>query len=415
MSLTFNNSKDIACDKLFLLDTNDILQDVLDLIANGGGGGGGGSGGITTLTGSGAAIISGTSTSKNILVDLSLYSTTTQINNMHFDKIPLIYSASINDLRQGVTGELLWDNQEVQLKINTFHQINAVLPIVISGANIVTIESLWKPSSVTAGAGLWGVASDTLGTLSLGVHFSSYSTTTQMNTALALKADDVAVAGGFASVNFELSTKQDRLNGVSRSPTYISGPAHFITPVSSAYNWVNAGTHSVFTSQGASYDMFQGVTLIVGKAYTLQCDVKLVGSSSVFVLGIEQTGNNAAQTFTAADGLNTSTYTTVTFSKTATQPGGYWNLGYMTWHTGSQPTLNDVYHLQNVSFSADLGVSVTGDLTITGTMTAATKSFDIKHPDPDKPDYRLRHWCIESDKPGGMVMYTKQIKATDYF
>ena len=56
MSLTLNNSKDVICEKLFILDTNDVLQNVLDLIANGGsgGGGGGGAGGITTLTGSGA-------------------------------------------------------------------------------------------------------------------------------------------------------------------------------------------------------------------------------------------------------------------------------------------------------------------------------------------------------------------------
>ena len=75
MPLTLNHSKDVICDKVYLLDTNGILQDVLDLIANVGGG-------ITTLTGSGAAVITGTSASKNILVDLSMYSTTTQINNM---------------------------------------------------------------------------------------------------------------------------------------------------------------------------------------------------------------------------------------------------------------------------------------------------------------------------------------------
>ena len=27
MSLTLNSSKDIICDKLYLLDTNDVLQD----------------------------------------------------------------------------------------------------------------------------------------------------------------------------------------------------------------------------------------------------------------------------------------------------------------------------------------------------------------------------------------------------
>ena len=71
MSFHLNNSRDIICDSLFLLDTNDILQNVLDLI-NAGGGGGSGSSGITTLTGSGAAVITGTSTSKNIQVDLSM-------------------------------------------------------------------------------------------------------------------------------------------------------------------------------------------------------------------------------------------------------------------------------------------------------------------------------------------------------
>ena len=96
-------------------------------------------------------------------------------------------------------------------------------------------------------------------------------------------------------------------------------------------------------------------------------------------MGIEQSGNNAAQTFTSADGLNTSTYTTLSFSHTATQPAGYWELGYISWHTGSQPALNDVYHLQNVSFSVDLGVSVLGDIAISGTMSAATKSFLISN------------------------------------
>ena len=80
-SFSINNSRDIICDALYLLDSANTLQNVLDLIGSGGGSGGGG-GGITTLTGSGGAVVTGTSTSKNILVDLSMFSTTTQINTL---------------------------------------------------------------------------------------------------------------------------------------------------------------------------------------------------------------------------------------------------------------------------------------------------------------------------------------------
>ena len=82
MSFHLNNSRDIICVSLFLLDTNNTLQNVLDLIDAGGSGVG-----ITTLTGSGAAIVSGTSTSTNILVDLSMYSTSTQINTLLASKV----------------------------------------------------------------------------------------------------------------------------------------------------------------------------------------------------------------------------------------------------------------------------------------------------------------------------------------
>ena len=57
---------------------------------------------------------------------------------------------------------------------------------------------------------------------------------------------------------------------------------------------------------------------------------------------------------------------------------------------------------------------VVGNILCSGSITAtsassAIKSFDIEHPDPAKPDMRLRHWCVESDAPGGMVMYAKTV------
>ena len=113
----------------------------------------------------------------------------------------------------------------------------------------------------------------------------------------------------------QLANKQDVLPGVSITPiNYLYGPAHWISVQSVNASWVNQTTHSVFTSNGAGYDMYQIMPFTIGKTYTLKADVKLVGSSSVFVLGFEL-GNsgNFAQTFTSANGLNTSTYTTCSF------------------------------------------------------------------------------------------------------
>jgi hypothetical protein len=58
-------------------------------------------------------------------------------------------------------------------------------------------------------------------------------------------------------------------------------------------------------------------------------------------------------------------------------------------------------------------LDVVGDMACTGTMSAATKQFDIQHPDPAKPEMRLRHWCVETaDCPGGLLMYRRTIDMT---
>jgi hypothetical protein len=42
-------------------------------------------------------------------------------------------------------------------------------------------------------------------------------------------------------------------------------------------------------------------------------------------------------------------------------------------------------------------------------MTAGTKPFLIKHPDPEKPDWQLKHTAIESDD-GGSCLYRRQLE-----
>ena len=84
MPLDFNNSNDIFCNTLYLLDSSNTQQNVLDIIANTVGGGGGSSG-ITELIGGGIAVVTGSATSKTVTIDLNSYPTNTYINNLISD------------------------------------------------------------------------------------------------------------------------------------------------------------------------------------------------------------------------------------------------------------------------------------------------------------------------------------------
>ena len=85
------------------------------------------------------------------------------------DAMTLRYSnaASDKNLTQGSAGELLWNGSELQLKANSFQQINVISPLTVSGSTSITIGSLWKPSTVSVGTGLQATASDANGTLQL--------------------------------------------------------------------------------------------------------------------------------------------------------------------------------------------------------------------------------------------------------
>ena len=56
-------------------------------------------------------------------------------------------------------------------------------------------------------------------------------------------------------------------------------------------------------------------------------------------------------------------------------------------------------------------LDITGDIRATGVVYGSVKSFDIAHPDPSKPDMRLRHWVTESNEPGGNLLYRFQVDA----
>jgi len=158
-----NNHRDIECDNLYLLDSNNQLTNALDLFTSGSS-----SSGITTLTGSGAAVVTGAGSSRDVFVDLSNYNTIAQIDAK-------IAADVTQALQSYVTQALLQSTlSSYKLISNSFSQINVAAPLSIASTSSasgtsVTIDSLFKPSSVTASgsSGVVLVANDQTGSLSL--------------------------------------------------------------------------------------------------------------------------------------------------------------------------------------------------------------------------------------------------------
>ena len=56
-------------------------------------------------------------------------------------------------------------------------------------------------------------------------------------------------------------------------------------------------------------------------------------------------------------------------------------------------------------------VHIGGNLLASGTISGSVKAFDIQHEGEDKEGWRLRHWCVEGDSPGGSLCYKRQVVA----
>jgi hypothetical protein len=55
-------------------------------------------------------------------------------------------------------------------------------------------------------------------------------------------------------------------------------------------------------------------------------------------------------------------------------------------------------------------LEVAGNVAVSGSVSKGSGSFDIKHPDPSKSDFRLRHYFVETPSAGGnLYKYTKEL------
>ena len=382
------------------------------------------------------------------------------------DALTLRHSTSSTDknLTQGSTGELLWNGSEIQLKQNSFQQINSVRPISASltGATSLTIESLWMPSTVTGGAGIFADSvNDTLGTLTLSgydlrwltngvptlyggikcLHFKSgfsiaetlnigtgqnqlditstgvtdaemnshiassiyapansgltsvanpgtgtvyfevdtsiIATNASVTTQLALKANDSDVTTAFASVNVELSQKLES----SLCLTAVPANMPFSTLVSD------------LSKISDMVDGVSGISLGTGTGSSQRIAVYEASSHYFYGIGlVEQSGKLPGTGIWASTGANVPHQNSSSSS-------------------GVDPDLM-VSSIGNVGIGVVAPTErlhVVGNILASGTISGSTKLFDIPH--ESKPGMRLRHWCTESDTPGGNLIYKRQIEA----
>jgi len=461
------------------------------------------------------------------------------------DALTLRYSTSATDkdLTQGSSGELLWNGSEVQLRANAFHQINAAAPLSVSGSNNITIESLWKPSTLSVGAGLNAVASDANGTLQLGL------TGTESRAQLSLIDSQGTVRNLTPSITGSLTyngttlvdltyhtnslgNKQDTLtagSNITINNNTISAvgdatqnwvTANFLSPLNPGTVGVTAGLSSILGANSMVISVDESSdsrTLFIlrdsnntARNITSNTNGQLLFDNNA--LATETQLNTKQDTITAGNGLKLTgnqldTYRLINNTTAASLPiddiifSGFncsevLNVGTSKYEFKVQPPTNIQYletglsgvtlgsshaptnarhriacfeqlpgsgftagsyfygiGLTTLGASAGLGLwggthgnlpnqdgvtgttdphvnvcangrvgigqvqpayelDVTGDIRATGSVIGATKNFDIQHPDPDKSNMRLRHWCVESDTPGGMVMYRKTIDMT---
>jgi len=65
----------------------------------------------------------------------------------------------------------------------------------------------------------------------------------------------------------------------------------------------------------------------------------------------------------------------------------------------------------NPAYTLDVGgdIRASGNISCGGTLSASVKPFVIPH--QGKEGWFLKHWCVESDQPGGSLLYKRRITA----
>ena len=180
------------------------------------------------------------------------------------------------------------------------------------------------------------------------------------------------------------------------------------------------GTSLAYLGQAASSldIVHSGYVCPAGASMTLQLEVKLVSATNICVQWLSK---SFIEEFNfCSHGLNTDHF--VRISHTFVNGSGassscYWGIGRQYNYSGNgvaghqslQTTGTVLIRAFQIFTTSNMKTALSGDLDLTATLTAATKSFVIPH--ESKENWKLRHWCTESDAPGGNLIYKRQVAA----
>ncbi len=334
------------------------------------------------------------------------------------------------------------------LPIKDSNNISRVLSSDISGNLQWNGAPVFVASAVTVGTGLFALASNPpTGALSLSL------TGTESRTALKLQ-DSSSVARSLSSntsgdvfwdgqtlatqtwANTQLLTKQADL-GIS----FATGSSSIVAPttnppwtVSNSPWSVGASYATVSLGAVTTWEFYYMLSVTQGQVIDVSLQVQQPPSGSCtncLIYFYDSNVTNMVEA-TSGNGLNSSGFTT--FTNTYTVPAAgvstlYVMLGGIDSGVpsgGYTQSTGDLYIKDFSITSPSAGSTLyswTGDVNITGTLSASSKAFDIVHPDaslqiPGEKEWWLRHFCVESSSPGGLLMYRRTVNmdsATDSF
>jgi hypothetical protein len=408
------------------------MQDILTLIAAGGGGGGSGT---VTSANSPLSIANGV-----LSIDLSTYTTTSAMNTLLSNysltsSLLAQMTTNILTLRDGLgvdrnlqgsqTGTLVYNSialatsNDIVNKLDTLTagagitvtgtgssrtvssnlvSINLVAPLSGSTSGTsVTIESLWKPSTVTAGSGIFCLANDSAGTLQISATGSGGGQTeAQVKTLIAngVTSNDalgrlsVLSSTGNGTVAFAINdawanSKQDALNHYSEGTT--AGSIFYVNTNEPAGTFFNWGSPAAVNNTG-----FTTITLGIVQAnsvitsgltsgsYTVEMDLR-AGTNNNIVLSFH---NSAVWTnYQEFNPTMTSVWQTYTFTVNAFPNGALtMNIGQLG--PSSQFTLSlgtfDMRYFRIFTSGGTITAStinaklITGDITSSGVISAVS-------------------------------------------